>query len=92
MQNVIIQVNYLVKEEHLSEFIQILKLISEKSIKEPGCLNYEASIDGNHIFLYEKYENKEAFEQHKLTPHYVSYSLANKDLLISKEVKIFHEI
>lgn len=92
MKKIIIQVNYLVKGEHLEEFIQLLKKNSKNSLNEPGCLNYEAAIDGNHVFLYEKYLDMDAFNFHKSTPHFANYGAATKDLLLNKEVKVFEEI
>jgi len=89
MSKVVIQVNYLVKEEHLEEFVELLKKNAENSLNEPGCLNYEAAIDGNKVFLYEKYENKDAVEFHKSTPHYANYKKDTEDLLLEKEIKVY---
>lgn len=92
MKKVVIQVNYVVKEDKLEEFIQLLRKNSENSLAEPGCLNYEAAMDGNKVFLYEKYTSMEAFEYHKSTPHFAFFGPAIADLLESKEIEIFEAI
>ena len=92
MSKVVIQVNYVVKEDKIDEFIDLLKKNSEKSLNEPGCLNYEAAIEDNNVFLYEKYTSMEAFEYHKASPHFAIFGPAIADLLESKEVRIFEAI
>jgi len=89
MAKVVIQVNYLVKEGKLDEFVEHLLTNSKNSLNEPGCLNYEAAVDGNHVFLYEKYVDMDAFEFHKTTPHFANYGAAVKDLLLERDVKVF---
>lgn len=87
MKNSVIAVNYKVKPEHIDEFIGLIKEMSKKCLQDPGCLNYEASVDGNDVFLYEKYEGKEDIEYHLSTPHYKQYVEDTKDLLLEKTVK-----
>lgn len=87
MENWVIAVNYKVKPECKEEFIKLLKENAKNSLGEPGCLNYEAAIDGDHVFLYEKYKTEEDFNFHITQPHYKKYVEGTKDMLLEKDVK-----
>lgn len=87
MADCVITVNYKVKPEHIEEFIELLKENAINVLKEPGCLNYEASVDNLDVFLYEKYKAKEDIDFHISTPYYKNYVEKTKDLLDEKVVK-----
>lgn len=87
MNNIVITVNYTVKPTHIDEFIELLHKNSINVLKEPGCLNYEASIDGYEVFLYEKYKSKEDIDFHMSTSYYKEYVDKTKDMLEEKIVK-----
>ena len=87
MDNYVISVNYKVKPECKEDFIKLLKANAKNSLGEPGCLNYEAAIDGDEVFLYEKYKTEEDFNFHISQPHYKEYVDGTKDMLSDKVVK-----
>lgn len=89
MSTSIITVKYEVKPDKLSEFIDLLKENSQKSLAEPGCLNYEASMAGNKVFLYEKYKSEEDFKYHTTTDYSASFKEMTEDLLIKKEIGMY---
>ena len=86
MNNLVITVNYKVKAEYLERFIELLKENSKNSLTEPGCLNYEASIDGCEVFLYEKYKTEEDFVYHTTRPYFKVYGDNTKGMLDKKIV------
>ena len=62
---------------------EILKNISEVR-KEKGCLRYDLHVlkDGEGRFMfYEIWEDKAAFEAHRVAPHMMTYRTRVKDLL-----------
>lgn len=89
MSEHVITVKYEVKPEHLDKFIELIQENSKNSLGEPGCLNYEASMAGNKVFLYEKYKSEEDFKYHTTTEHFKTYGEATKDLLIGKEITMY---
>jgi quinol monooxygenase YgiN len=86
MSTSVITVKYEIKPEKLDEFIELIKENSKNSLSEPGCLNYEASMAGNKVFLYEKYKSEKDFKHHTTTDHFANYAEKTKDLIINKEV------
>lgn len=87
MKKQVITVHYKVKPECKEEFIKLLEENTKGSLGEPGCLNYEAAIDGNEIFLYEKYKSEEDFNFHTRQPHYKKYAKETEDMIVEKEVR-----
>lgn len=87
MANCVITVNYKVKPAQIEEFIEILQANALNALTEPGCLNYEASIDNCDVFLYEKYKSKEDIDYHMTRPYYKKYVDDTKDMLDEKIVK-----
>lgn len=89
MSTQIITVKYEIKPEKMDEFVYYIKKNSKSSLDEDGCLNYEASMAGNTIFLYEKYKSEEDFKYHTTTEHFAHFAEKTKDLIIDKEISMF---
>ena len=92
MSEHIITVRYEIRPERMDDFIELIKENSKKSLDEPGCLNYEASMAGNKVFLYEKYKSEDDFKYHTTTDHYKNYAEKIKDLVLNKEVIMYKGI
>jgi quinol monooxygenase YgiN len=64
--------------------------------KEPGTLTYivhRALDDPNKFLIYEKYENKEAFDYHASTPHFKEFFKTAGSLLEGRaEIGFYREI
>lgn len=89
MSPFIITVKYEIKPEKLDKFINLIQENSLKSLSEPGCINYEASMAGNKIFLYEKYKSEEDFKYHTTTEHFANFAEKTKELIINKEIAMY---
>ena len=74
-----------IKPEHKDEFLKEMVADGEGSIeKEPACLLFnivEDSEDPNMLHLYEVYNDAEAFEAHKETPHFQKWVETTADWL-----------
>lgn len=92
MTNWVIAVSYKVKADCKEDFIELLRQNAKNSLGEPGCLNYEAAIDGDEIFLYEKYKTKEDFNFHISQGYYKEYVDNTKPMLSEKIVKKYKAI
>lgn len=86
----VLTVRYEIKPDKLDEFIALMKENSKKSLAEPGCLNYEASMAGNKVFLYEKYKSEEDFKHHTETEHFAIFGEKTKNLIINKEISMYN--
>lgn len=72
----VIVVQASVKETKIEEFLKLAKIMVNKSLSEVGCLTYRLSKDlnkENDFFFYEKYENKEALENHNSSEHFKKF-------------------
>ena len=57
--------------------------------KEPECRQFDVCFDPDHparCFLYEKYDNREAFEAHRQTRHFAEYDTTVKPWIKNKSV------
>ena len=71
----------------------LLRKMTTLSNAEPGCLVYEAyqsTTDPREFFLYEKYRDEKAAQEHKQSDHYREFVLEGAaPLLISRMPKFF---
>lgn len=89
MDNLVITVNYKVKAKYIEEFVKHMRRMSENTLTEPGCINYEASINDNDVFLFEKYKTEEDFNYHKARPYFKEFQDAINHMLDEKKVSIY---
>ena len=70
---------------------EALLLQSENSLREElACLRFDVARDpakNGRFFLYEVYEDEAAFEAHRQTPHYKSFSEKTAETIASKTVE-----
>ena len=66
---------------------------AEKSVAlETGCHQFDVLIpdgDQSRIVLYEIYEDAEAFEAHKRTPHFLQFDADTKELVQDRSLSSF---
>ncbi len=61
-----------------------LRAMVEPTRAEPGCINYDLhrrSDDGRVFVIYENYEDDEAVEHHKQTPHFRNLQAVTPEIL-----------
>ncbi len=59
---------------------------------EPGCRQFDVCTDPDRpeaIFLYEVYDDREAFGAHCRTDHFLAFDLETQDMVHSKQVRFF---
>jgi quinol monooxygenase YgiN len=57
---------------------EMLRHLTEASRQEPGCMNYVAHfVDGDSatVLIYEQYQNQEALDHHRATPHFHHHAI-----------------
>ncbi len=65
---------YVVRDSHVSTVTQLLAKNAAATRAEPACLEfsvYQQLDDPQALLLYERYTNEEAFQEHRLTPHFL---------------------
>jgi len=58
---------FTIKTGKVAEFLEVMKVVIEKTRKEPGNLQYELCVDESNpqrYFLIEKYQDRLAYEFH----------------------------
>lgn len=67
----------------------ILNSARQSLANEPGCKRYEASFseDGTACFVYEVYEDRDAFEAHLNTDHFAEFDRKAKGLIAGTRVE-----
>ena len=73
-----------VKEGYLEQFIEAIIDDAKGSVNdEPGCLRFDVIQDAgdpNRIWLYEVYQDEEAFQAHTQAPHFIRWRDATQDM------------
>ena len=74
----VVTVDFLIKQEHVSSFVEVMKKQAYNSLhNEEGCLQFDVCRDPDdkrRIFLYEVYEDSNAFNQHLKTDHFYEFN------------------
>ena len=59
--------------QHVTEFVEGMRVCAEKTNQEPGCIRYEALQDVNDptvICLFQVFEDEAAYQFHQDTEHH----------------------
>ena len=85
----VVTVDFVIKPEMLEAFMVLVRDNARTSIAvEPECFRFDiatpADRSSNHVFLYEIYQSKAAFEHHLQCQHYTDFDRATAPMIISK--------
>ena len=85
-----------IKENHLSDALEIYRHLVAETVKETGCITYELFQELNNpnsLTLIEEWEDMEALQRHTQTPHFITLveqlSLYEKELPVLIYKKLF---
>jgi quinol monooxygenase YgiN len=86
-----VTVRYQIKAPHVAAFrVAILRQAQNSREKEPGCRGFDVCFsddDPQAVFLYEVYDDADAFAAHRQTEHFHQYGATVADWIESKEVQ-----
>ena len=86
-------VTFRIKPDAVRHFMPPMKDNATKSLEhEDGCQRFDICTDPDRpdeVFLYELYDNPDAFALHKTTDHYAVFDVAVKDMVAEKSVKTY---
>ena len=89
----VVTVLFQIAPPHAADFQAAIRDNAVHSLAdEPGCHHFDVCLDADapdEIFLYELYEDEAAFEAHKQTPHYTSFSDLTAPWVAAKTVRTF---
>ena len=92
----VVTVDFVAKPEHVEAFrIAMLKNAKASLANEPGCRQFDVSVvadDPAHIFLYELYDDRAAYDAHRLTAHFREFDAKAAVLVASKTGRHFLRI
>ncbi len=89
----VITVDFFVKPEHRSEFVQAITTNAQQSLAlEPGCQQFDVCVaadDPCHVFLYEVYDSAADFDAHLKAAHFLAFNEASSSWVQRKGVERF---
>lgn len=92
----VVLVNFTLVDGMADKFLEAMKMQANNSLAfENDCLIFDVCTDRdneNHIFLYEVYENKEAFDIHLKSKHFLEFDKLVTDWISTKTVQILNRI
>ena len=91
----VLSVDLRIKPENVESFIAKAVENAQHSRKEPGCRQFDVSVDPKdpaHVLLYEVYDDEKAFEAHQQGAHFKKYVAEAVPLLASRERHIWKRV
>lgn len=90
----VVTVTYRVRSDAAEQFLELVRENARQSVeREPGCRQFDVAVAGDpptEVFLYETYDDEEAFEAHRSTPHFLEFDEAARYLVNEKIVRSYH--
>ena len=84
-------VDFEINLEQIDAFLPLMRENASASARdEPGCRQFDVCYDPDHpghVFLYEVYDDRAAFDAHLSTPHFKSFDAATVGMIRSKKVR-----
>ncbi len=92
----VVTVTFVAKPEFSSQFRKrVVKQAADSLEHEAACRTFDVCTDPEdqtRIFLYEVYDDADAFKAHLDTPHYKAFDRDRADWIVSKSVAIFNKL
>ena len=89
MTGFVITVDFELKPGTLPAFRSLVEINARHSCRdEPGCRRFDVLVPPgqDRVFLYEIYDNREAFDAHLKTPHFELFNRESAPLIVAKHV------
>lgn len=89
----VVTVLFVIKQEYIHEFVEAVQSNAAVSLRtEAGCKRFDVCIAPSlpgRIFLYELYDDKNAFAAHLASEHYLAFASGTSGWVASKNVQEF---
>jgi autoinducer 2-degrading protein len=87
----VIIVNFEIDPEQIDTFLPLMREnAAALAREEPGCRQLDVCHDADHpghVFLYEVYDDRAAFDTHLSMPHFKSFDATTAGMIRSKKVR-----
>jgi (4S)-4-hydroxy-5-phosphonooxypentane-2,3-dione isomerase len=74
----------------IENYLAAIREVGAATLKtEPGCSEFDITVsqkDPNRLFIFEVYDNADAFDTHLKSDNYKKYAAAAKDIVAKREV------
>ncbi|UES45727.1 putative quinol monooxygenase [Roseibium aggregatum] len=91
-----VTVVFQIKAEAVEDFLPLMIANAEASLKdEPGCRQFDVCTDPDRpgdVFLYELYDDADAFQAHLQTPHFKSFDAKVARMIAQKTVRTYAKV
>ncbi len=91
----VVSVTFDIFPDRMDEFMPLmLSNAATSRVDEPGCRQFDVCRNGTdpRVFLYEVYDNADAFQQHLETSHFKEFDKAAASMIQHKTVAVFDEV
>lgn len=92
----VVTVSFTVKPDRQEAFMQAMLTNAAASKKlEPGCHQFDVCTDADRpdeVFLYEIYQDSDAFDAHLKTDHFAVFAAQEDDLIVDKTIKTYRTV
>lgn len=89
-------VTFEIEGTEFADFMPLMKANAATSLSdEPGCHQFDVCTDPakpNHVFLYELYTDKAAFDVHLNSPHFKKFGTTTKHMIVDKTLNTYTEV
>jgi len=89
----VVTVTFILAADHVETFMPLMVENARQSLEvEPGCHRFDVCQDPvrpSVVFLYELYDDREAFDLHLGMEHFQKFSAATEDMVVSKDVNTY---
>ena len=89
----VVTVDFHIKTARIESFLPlILENARISRERETGCRQFDVCIsedDPEHVFLYEIYDDRTAFESHLASAHYRAFGAATEEMIASRDIRVF---
>lgn len=91
-----VTVVFQIKAEAVEDFLPLMIANAEASLKdEPGCRQFDVCTDPDRpgdVFLYELYDDADAFQAHLQTTHFKSFDAKVAGMIAQKTVRTYAKV
>jgi quinol monooxygenase YgiN len=79
------------RAEHAPAFLDAMIANARASReREPGCRQFDVCVDdAGTVFLYERYDDRAAFDAHLASPHFREFDALTREWIARKDVRIY---
>jgi autoinducer 2-degrading protein len=88
-------VDLVVIPSEMPKFLEAIKENGANAVKEPGCREFNISVQANnpnHVFLYEVYDNEAALNAHRQTEHFKKFQATTANMIADRNVRAMSPI